>query len=845
MNAFTKPKYFSQINDERAVAPFIPYSSHVTPNTIITSDGDLMRTWKVEGISFETAEPDEILHRKESLNTMLRSIGSDHVALWTHNVRRKTTDRLDGQFDNDFCRDLNRKYYDSFADYTMMSNELYLTLIYRPNPTRIGKALVKSARRSIQEIIAEQKAAIRKLNDLAYQVEASMRRYGKDGRQGIEELTTYEENGVTFSQQLEFLNFLVSGEWQKVRVPSGPIKSYLGTAWVYVGTEMIEVRSPTKTRFAQAIDFKDYAAHTEPGLLNDLMYSDFEYVITQSFSFMTKRGGKDFLQRQQRQLMNTEDGSATQIEQMGAAIDELIQGQFAMGEYHYSLMVFGADTEEVRRNTTTAMALIQDRGFLAAVVTTATDAAFYAQLPANWQYRPRVAGLTSKNFAGLCSFHNFRAGKRDGNPWGQAVTLFKTPSAQPLYFNLHFSKGDEDSYDKKVLGNTRIIGQSGAGKTVFMNMLLCQVQKYKTTAPNGFTTVFFDKDRGAELLIRAIGGKYLAIRNGLPTGLNPFQMDRTESNLLFLEKLVKVLVTSDGGRLSSSDEMRISHAVRTVMKMEDKRMRRLSIVLQNIPEGNTKEERENSIAKRLAKWCLDDGRGNQGAYWWVLDNDVDVIDFTTHTNYGFDGTHFLDAEEIRTPISLYLLHRMESVIDGRRFIYFMDEAWKWVDDEAFSEFAGNKQLTIRKQNGLGVFATQMPSSLLESPIASALVQQVATEVYLPNPKADYKEYTEGFKCTPSEFEIIKRFDEESRMFIIKQGHQSMIGRFDLSPVKDEDGNTVIDFSDDLSILSGSSDNVELLDEIMAEVGEDPAIWLPIFHQRRKERVNLSKKGNHP
>ncbi|MBD4223050.1 type IV secretion protein C, partial [Xanthomonas citri pv. citri] len=90
----------------------------------------------------------------------------------------------------------------------------------------------------------------------------------------------------------------------------------------------------------------------------------------------------------------------------------------------------------------------------------------------------------------------------------------------------------------------------------------------------------------------------------------------------------------------------------------------------------------------------------------------DQIDFTTHTTYGFDGTDFLDNEDVRTPISMYLLHRMESVIDGRRFIYWMDEAWKWVDDDAFSDFAGNKQLTIRKQNGLGVFATQMPSSLL-------------------------------------------------------------------------------------------------------------------------------------
>ncbi|MBD4405934.1 type IV secretion protein C, partial [Xanthomonas citri pv. citri] len=85
---------------------------------------------------------------------------------------------------------------------------------------------------------------------------------------------------------------------------------------------------------------------------------------------------------------------------------------------------------------------------------------FYAQLPCNFRFRPRIAGLTSQNFACLAGFHNFRAGKRDGNPWGQALTLLKTPSGQPAYLNFHFSKGDEDNYDQKLLGNTRVIGQS-------------------------------------------------------------------------------------------------------------------------------------------------------------------------------------------------------------------------------------------------------------------------------------------------------------------------------------------------------------------------------------------------
>jgi len=818
-----QPKYFDAINNERSLSSFIPFSNHISPNTLITKEGDVLRTWKLKGISFETADPQDIQIQKERLNTLLRAIGSNQVALWCHNVRRQTSDRLISRFDNNFCREFDQKYFDSFKGYRMMANELYVTVVYRPSPSQLGKAWIKSARRSLQDIKDDQQLALRKLDEIAHQIESSLHHYG------LEELTTYhDEHGVLCSQVLTFLNFLISSEWQKVRVPTVPLNDYLGTAWILIGTETIELRTPTKTRYAQCIDFKDYAAHTEAGMLNSLMYENYEYTITQSYSFMAKRQGQEFLEKQTKQLMNTQDGSMTQIEEMTEAIDQLIQGEFTMGEYHYSLMIFGESIEAVRANTTSAMTLIQNQGFLAALVTTATDAAFYAQLPCNWRYRPRIAVLTSKNFAGLTSFHNFTTGKREGNPWGDAVTLFKTPSGQPLYFNFHDAKDDDNTFDQKILGNTRIIGQSGSGKTVLLNTLLVESQKFKTKAPMGFTTLFFDKDEGAKLCIKAMGGRYLSIKNGQPTGCQPFQIDPTESNILFLEKLIRVLVCDGHHGITTMDEHRIAQAVRTVMNMP-RPLRRLSTVLQNITESQDKEERENSVAKRLARWCYDDGQGKQGSFAWVLDCPQDEIDFTTHQNYGFDGTDFLDNAEIRTPLSMYLLHRMEEVIDGRRFIYFMDEAWKWIDDDAFSEFAGNKQLTIRKQNGLGVFATQMPSSLLKSKIAASLVQQVATEIYLPNPKADFHEYTEGFKCSAAEFDIIRSLDENSHMFLIKQGHTSMLGRLDLQG-----------FDDELAILSGSLDNNKLLDDVIAEVGDDPDDWIPVFHEKRKSRVHASK-----
>ena len=168
----------------------------------------------------------------------------------------------------------------------------------------------------------------------------------------------------------------------------------------------------------------------------------------------------------------------------------------------------------------------------------------FAQLPGNWGMRPREAFITSKNFVSLCPFHNFERGKRSGNPWGEAVALFKTHSHQPFYFNFHTTPKYQDSTDAKAPGNTVIFGATGVGKTTLENALLAFAMKY-----HGLRVIIFDKDRGAEILVRALNGKYRALEKGVPTGFNPFQAELTENNMLFCERLLKKLVQVQNARL--------------------------------------------------------------------------------------------------------------------------------------------------------------------------------------------------------------------------------------------------------------------------------------------------------
>ncbi|MFN3496140.1 MAG: hypothetical protein ACK40L_16695, partial [Hydrogenophaga sp.] len=192
---------------------------------------------------------------------------------------------------------------------------------------------------------------------------------------------------------------------------------------------------------------------------------------------------------------------------------------------------------------------------------------------------------------------------------------------------------------------------------------------------------------------------------------------------------------------------------------------------------------------------------------------------------GFDYTEVIEDARTREPIIQYLLHRMESLIDGRPFIYVMDEFWKVLEGKGgLKEFAKNKQKTIRKQNGLGIFATQSPQDALNSDISASLIEQTATLILLPNPNADPKDYLDGLKLTRAEFELVVGLDERSRCFLVKQGHNAVLCQLNLNGMDDE-----------LAVLSGSSDNVEILNELLRHHPErdNPDAWLPEFHARRK------------
>ena len=518
-----------------AIADFVPYSSHVSPTVIKTTGGDYLMTWFLGGLPFVGREEWELEHRHNTFNRMLQTLRAPdyvNVAFWVHDIRRKGSISGSGSYRQRFNQELSEAYYGSLSGQRVMLNELYLTLIYRPITG--GKAFVEKTD-DISKLRAMEEQAVAKVMELASNVEAVLKDYSPQ-RLGIYEAS----NGMVFSETLEFLGYLLNRVAEPVPVLSAPVSGYLPvskqTFSVKTGDYVITTPSGSN-HYGAILNIKEYPDSTYPGILNGLKYLDFEYVITHSFSPIGRQDALRVLDRTKGLMISSGDKAVSQIVELDEAMDQLSSGNFVLGEYHYIIALYADSQAALQQQVATARAELSNAGFVSAKEDVAIAASFYSQLPCNWRYRTRQANVSSLNFLGLSPLHNFATGKKERNPWGQCVTVLQTTNGQPYYFNFHATHPAENSLGEKAIANTMVIGKSGTGKTALINFLLSQVQKYEP-AP---TIFFFDKDKGAEIFVRACGGNYLALENGQPTGFNPFQCERTDANVQFLADLVKVL----------------------------------------------------------------------------------------------------------------------------------------------------------------------------------------------------------------------------------------------------------------------------------------------------------------
>ncbi len=761
----------------------LPYNALIDEHAVLLRDGSIMLSLLVPGLSFETADSIELNAHTATREVLLRSSLDARFVLYHHVIRRRVHVELEARFDDPMAAHIDARWREKLSRGALFVNDQFVTLVRRPARGKAGFAdrMARWYKRGGKQPVAADPADVRALHAAAGAMVASLSAYG------ARLLGDYQGASGTCSEVLELLSTLYNGEMRPVRRPlaDADIGRMLPYKRLNFGLDAMESRGSGGADFAALLSLKEYPDSTAPGLTDALLRLPCELVLTESYAPSDRQVSRERIDLAIRRLKSADEEAMAERREMLAARDALGTGAVAFGDHHLSVLVRSEKLDALDETTAACAAALADAGAIAVREDVNLEPGFWGQFPGNEAYLVRRAMITSANMACFGALHGFALGQASGNHWGEAVALLQTTSATPFFFNFH--QGD--------LGNFTVIGPSGSGKTVVMNFLAAQAQKF------GPRTILFDKDRGAEVFVRGIGGTYSRIAAGHPTGFNPLALPDNATNRAFLRDWLAVLLAAHG-----PEELATIAGAVDAAYANDASLRRLTHFRELL--AGSRRPQPGDLASRLDGWI---GSGEHG---WLFDNAHDRLDLSAKT-LGFDMTALLETPRLRTPAMMYLFHRIEERLDGEPTMILIDEGWKALDDEVFAARIRDWLKTLRKRNALVGFATQSARDALDSRIATALVEQTATMLFMPNARARAEDYCDGFGLTAHELDLIRGLPAHSRCFLIRQSDASVVVRLDLSGMPEV-----------LTVLSGRESTVRRLDALRAEYGDAPASWYP-------------------
>ena len=812
-------KQLSGLRDLKC-ADFIPWTHLVNSTTFATKNGAIGAVIAVKGLAFEVSDESALSENHQQLSRFIQSL-SEQCAVYVTTHRHKQNTYPRGEFPEGLARDFNTAYKKKFEHKALYTNDHYITLMVKGSGdgglkggTWIKKYFHKANSDALNRF---QEKQLELLNQVAREAMASLIDYSPQLLGDA-----HVEAGIS-SNLLGFLGLLVNGCSRPLAYPLIDLCQYLPERRVSIRHNVLEWQGATRddNSFGALLSIKQYGHETHTKGLRKLLSADFEFISTHSFCRLPNDKIIERMKVQLKHLGDVDKDGTSLMDDLVDAIDGVRSEYVSFGSHHHTLLVMGESLKALNEAVSKATDLYRRAELVVVRESLNLEAGFFAQMPGNFGFIARSAPISNDNFVDFAPLHNYHHGYMDCNHLGSALIQVESQGLTPLYLNIH-EKSFGANKENPASGHTIMVAPPSSGKTTLLCALDLMMKKYpllddhdhSEEKPSKF--IFFDRDYGCEIYIRAMGGLYTDINPGHATGFNPLQLEDTPKNRTFLQQWFASLLSTDILPAETTNQIEaLIHRNYTLPRES----RCLSAIAPFLPVNFAYKE-------NLKPWLRSpDGRSPDGALSYIFDNPHDTLDFDTLTIAGFDLTHLLSPENMATatPVLAYLFHRIESIMDGRLIGISIDEAWQALDTPRFVKKLKNIILTWRKLNVYLIFITQLIGNILNSSLASELIKGTATHIFLANAKADFDEHVKGASLSEAEYQFIKKTGKASRRFLFKQENESAIGRLNLEGMEDF-----------IRIFSGNKANNELCQSIRAKVGDNPRDWLPLFLEHFKE-----------
>ena len=383
-----------KLNQCATIRKYIPYSSHIHQHVVRSPKSDLYCTWELMGTPFDCESDETLRFGANQLNGLIRSFEGMPVTFYVHNSREQFTDSLHRISGNAYADTISELYYTSLGKRPFRRNRLFLTVCYRP-----FVSLEKAERKRMKDgqKLKELDGALLEMLEIKSSLDTALTRYGASP------LGTFSEGEMVFSSQLAFYEYLLTHQWRKVRKTPTPACDVMGAAALFFSAESGQINHASGTQYFRGLEIKEFSEETATGMMDSLLYAPCDYVITQSYTCMSREEAKKAIKRTRRLLLSSDDDAVSQRLDLDVALDLLTSGKIAYGKHHFSIMVYSPSLESLVADTNEISNALNNIGITPVPAEISLSAAYMAQLPGNYTLRPRKGELSSQNFVELAA----------------------------------------------------------------------------------------------------------------------------------------------------------------------------------------------------------------------------------------------------------------------------------------------------------------------------------------------------------------------------------------------------------------------------------------------------------
>lgn len=696
-----------------------------SPTIVLNKDGSIQTTFSYRGPDLDSAIKEQLSVMTQKLNSVFMAMDTGWVMFFESQRIPSTDYPTDAYFPDPITKimDDERKEFFSSGD-SHFESDYYATLYWMPPNDHEGRLRSFVVEGKKQKGLTEDDylVAFKTVVEAVYKAFFAC--------QIPCEILSADE-------MVSYLYSTVSMHRRKLKLPKHPLllDQFLCDSALSGG---LEPRLGSKhMRIVTIIGYMD---NTIFGIFDNLNLQNFSYRWISRYYCLGKLDSLDEVHKKTREwkakfkgvmdmvrefASGQEDNSninqtAVTKYQQAKTAETWIESDITSYGYYTSCIVVLADSpDEADVRAKAVVQTINNIGFKAKVEDLNSVDAWMGTLPGNVGRNVRRHLVSCTNLIHMMPLSTIWAGaSRNKHLDGPPLLYTQTSGNTPFRLSLHV--GD--------VGHTLVVGPTGAGKSVFLNMVEASFRKYKDAR-----VFVFDKGASNYVLTRGVGGTFFDLGNEESGALSfqPLAMIDNDKERQWALEWICDYVRQENLEITPERKQLIWDALEAVATSyvgENKRLRRMT----NLVNAIQSEE----LKKALAPLC------SGGPYGRIFDSDVDNLQLGSWQT--FEMEKLMNTPQIVGTTLMYIFHRIEQSLKGEPTIIVLDECWVFFDNEQFAAKIREWLKVLRKANASVIFATQSITDIVNSPIFHTVLDSCYSRIFLPNNDALEEKMKENY-----------------------------------------------------------------------------------------------------